>query len=435
MPFIGTICYICASFVRWSPPGLTTRRLVVIGYVWPEPNSSAAGENMLGLLTAFSGGGWDITFLSAAADSAHMANLTECGIATQRINVNCSKFDALIATLAPDVVIFDRFMTEEQFSWRVRQHCPGALRVLNTEDLHSLRHARQQISKGKTEPPKNPTMPFNDDMVQREVAAIIRSDLTLVISQSEYTLLTEQFAISPTQLLVQPLMIAPLAAVSTDESARNGFTFIGNFRHAPNWDALLYLKETLWPKIRAALPHASLFVYGAYPGKKVTNLHNAKNGFLIEGWAPDARIALSRHRVMLAPLRFGAGVKGKLVTAMQCQLPSITTAIGAEGIASDDAWPGAVTDNEDEFVSQSVFYYENAAARQQAVEKGNIIIARQFDTKTHQYALTATISNLLERLEAHRASLFYQQLLWHQNLRATQYMSQWIEAKNAKNNS
>lgn len=402
--------------------------LVVIGYVWPEPNSSAAGENMMGLLTAFLQKGWQVTFLSAATDSAHMIDLPALGIEVKRIRVNCSEFDALISELEPDVVVFDRFMIEEQFSWRVKKQCPEAVRIINTEDLHSVRHIRHETAK-YAQVTETTSIPFDNEMVQREVAAILRSDLSLLISLSELELLTTRFAVDSTQLWHQPLMIAShnISPLETDERA--GFTFIGNFRHAPNWDALLHLKLTLWPKIRAALPKATLHIYGAYPGKKVTNLHNPKQGFLVEGWAPDARHVLQKHKVMLAPLRFGAGVKGKLITAMQCQLPSITTPIGAEGIAQACEWPGAVTDGDDEFVQHSIRMYEDTIWQNEAVEKGNKLLRDKFQTQSHQAALVEKVHSLVNTIEAHRSKLFYQHLLWHQSLRATQYMSQWIEAK------
>ena len=105
--------------------------LVVIGYVWPEPNSSAAGENMMGLLTAFTQKRWRVTFLSAAAETAHMVDLPALGIEVKHINVNCSEFNSLIRELAPNAVVFDRFMIEERNrrqracaeQWTCSQHC------------------------------------------------------------------------------------------------------------------------------------------------------------------------------------------------------------------------------------------------------------------------------------------------------------------------
>ena len=121
--------------------------VAVIGYVWPEPNSSAAGQNMLSLITRCLDANFNVTFLTAATDSEHKADLEALGVQAHSVALNCSSFNTLIAQLTPDVVIFDRYMTEEQFSWRVKESCPEALRILNTEDLHSLRQARHDAVK------------------------------------------------------------------------------------------------------------------------------------------------------------------------------------------------------------------------------------------------------------------------------------------------
>ncbi len=99
------------------------------------------------------------------------------------------------------------------------------------------------------------------DQAQREIAAIYRSDLSLMISDVEIRLLTEQFRLPPALLHWCPLMLDPPAAFRPFEE-RAHFLSIGNFRHAPNWDAVLWMKTTLWPLIRQQLPSAQLHVYG-----------------------------------------------------------------------------------------------------------------------------------------------------------------------------
>ena len=99
--------------------------------------------------------------------SDHKADLDELGIDNHAIELNSSSFDSVIASIAPDVVIFDRYMTEEQFSWRVKEACPNALRVLNTEDLHSLRQARLDAVKTHCDAAK---ANLNSELAQREIA-------------------------------------------------------------------------------------------------------------------------------------------------------------------------------------------------------------------------------------------------------------------------
>ena len=427
--------------------------VVVVGYVWPEPNSSAAGQNMLSIIERCLATNFNVTFLTAATDSEHKADLLTMGVNVQSVALNCSSFNALIADIAPDVVIFDRYMTEEQFSWRVKEVCPNALRVLNTEDLHSLRHARHEAVKKHGDAS---LAHLHSELAQREIASIIRSDLTLVISKKEMALLTEHYGVPLAQLQYHPLVVGPSISSAPSFEQRSHFIHIGNFRHAPNWDAVLQLKQHLWPSIKKALPHAELHIYGAYPPKKATQLHNEKQGFLVKGWASDVESVMINAKALIAPLRFGAGIKGKLLDAMRCGTPSITTWIGAEGIAEDSVdvdsgmnakaenevknlqsaqWPGALCDADTsdaavirDYVERAVALYEDEKVWNLA-NKHTASLLDVFKQQQPEVPLIERINELNQGLDKHRDTLFMQSLLWHQTLAASKYMSQWIEAK------
>jgi len=162
------------------------KKVLVIGYVWPEPNSSAAGTHMMSLLNAFKSQNWQVEFASPAQKSEHMENLEDHGISSQVIALNCSSFDEYVTAYAPDIVMFDRFMMEEQFGWRVDKHCPNALKTLDTEDLQCLRNARHEAHKGNREFSHSD---LHSDIAKREIAAILRCDLSLIISSFEMPLL------------------------------------------------------------------------------------------------------------------------------------------------------------------------------------------------------------------------------------------------------
>ena len=263
-----------------------SKKLLVLGYVWPEPNSSAAGSHMLSLLMLFVQQGWLITFASPALKGEHKVDLTELGIDEQAVTLNCSSFDGFVNELNPSIVLFDRFMLEEQFGWRVAKHCPDALRILDTEDLHSLRHARHQALKQNR--PLTPA-DLNSDVAKREIAAIFRCDLSLIISDYEFELLKNHYSVPEDILLHCPFMLDLQNVTPSPNSFldRQHFISIGNFRHQPNWDAVLFLKQTIWPLIRRQLPQAELHIYGAYPPPKATQLHNPKHCLLYTTDAAD----------------------------------------------------------------------------------------------------------------------------------------------------
>ena len=403
--------------------------LLVIGYVWPEPNSSAAGSRMMQLLQCFRQQDWQVTFASPAQTTEHMSDLSSLGIHSTSINLNCTSFDEFIQQLKPDMVIFDRFMMEEQFAWRVEKHCPEALRVLNTEDLHSLRNARHNALKQNREFQEDD---LHSELAIREVAAIHRCDLTLMISEVETQLLIDKFHVPESHLLHLPFMLPTPQSLDTLPSFedRQHFITIGNFRHAPNWDAVLHLKNTLWPMIRQQLPQAELHIYGAYPPPKATQLHNPKQGFLIKGWAKDALTVMREARICLAPLRFGAGIKGKLVEAMQMGTPSITTEVGAESMHGPLPWNGVITDDAQEFCNAAVSLYEDKTSWELMQYNGTQILSQRYLACHWQPILIRRLENQYKLKDALRKRHFWGSMLRHHSLKSSQYMSQWIELKN-----
>jgi glycosyltransferase involved in cell wall biosynthesis len=424
-------------------------RVLIIGYVWPEPRSSAAGSRMMQLIEVFLARNWQITFASAAQLSPHRADLTALGIAEMTVALNCDSFNSQVRELQPDLVLFDRFFTEEQFGWRVEAECPNAIRVLDTEDLHSLRHARElQLKQQLAAAPAGSayyalpaaTNASITDAVQwishsdtglRELAAIYRCDLTLMISPVEMELLQQGCGVPANLLHYCPFLLdeQPVAD-DTGFEQRQDFLSIGNFRHQPNWDAVLCLKNTLWPAIRAQLPKARLLVYGAYPPPKATALHNPREGFIVAGWVDDAAAAMRAARVCLAPLRFGAGLKGKLIEAMQNGTPSVTTPTGAEGMHGQLLWPGAIADNNADFVNQAVALYSDRSQWQQTRDRASVLLREVFPRPALTAALQQRLDDLLADINGHRQRNIVGSMLRHHLHKSHQYMSQWIAAKN-----
>ncbi len=420
-------------------------QVLVIGYVWPEPRSSAAGGHMMQILQSFLDRGWAITFSSPATIGEHKADLPALGITECAIELNNSSFDDFIRELAPDIVLFDRFMMEEQFGWRVEQCCPGALRVLETSDLQSLRDARHQRLKDhlKADPDADDfnalfspalqqtfQLMADTDLAKREIAAIYRCDISLMISDVEIRLLTEHFNVPAALLHWCPLMLEPPAQAFVGFEERAHFLSIGNFRHAPNWDAVLWMKNCLWPLIRQQLPGAQLHIYGAYTPPKATALHNPAQGFHVMNWAEDALQVMSAARICLAPLRFGAGIKGKLVDAMLCGTPNITTPIGAEAMGDEQPWPGAIEHTAPALAAAAVALYQDRERWTEAQQHGRQLLARRYAYAVHGEALVECLERCRKDLARHRLHNFTGSMLRHHAHKSTQYMSQWIEAKN-----
>ncbi len=406
------------------------KRLLIIGFVWPEPKSSAAGSRMMQLISFFKARQFDITFVSASVKTENSVNLQDYDVTTAMIKLNCSSFDEFVTELQPEIVLFDRFMTEEQFGWRVTLNCPKAIKILDTEDLHFLRRARQTVVKSTED---MSSLDLLNDTTQRESASIYRCDLSLIISEYEMKLLTESFDINARLLQYLPFLVDEVDNIkqknhNTYES-RDHFMTIGNFIHEPNMDALRYLKQTIWPEIREKLPNAELHNYGAYASEKVTQLDNAKEGFLIKGFAENVNEVMQQAKVLLVPVRFGAGLKGKIFDAMNNGLPFISTSIGVEGII-DSSHNEFVCGQSEDFVAAAITLYSDKEKWISQQLQGYTILNSKFSKPRFEQLFDERLQVLFAEYDRERQLNFIGQMLQHHSLQSTKYMSKWIEAKN-----
>ena len=408
------------------------KSLLIIGAVWVEPNSSAAGKRMLQLIAQFLERDYKITFASPAQKNEKAIDLISSGISEVAIELNNASFDVFVKELNPTIVLFDRFMMEEQFGWRVAENCPDAIRILDTEDLHFLRKTRQQQLK-KGEVFTNDALLQSDD-TKREIASILRCDVSLIISTYEMDLLKSVFKIDEKILYYLPFLLDNIDENQIKKwlsfEDREHFVFIGNFFHKPNIDAVLTLKNKIWSVIRKQLPKAEIHIYGAYVNQQIQELHNKKEGFIVMGFAEDADEVVENAKVVLAPLNYGAGIKGKLTEAMLCGTPSVTSTIGVEGMAGDFPWNGFVADDFSNFALKAVELYTNKPVWEQAQLNGIDIINSIYSKEKNAPLFFSKIEDIQTNLEKHRTTNFLGSLLQHQTLQATKYMSKWIEEKN-----
>ena len=380
---------------------------------------------MLQLLQGFKEYNFEVVFASTAQETQYSLNLSELKIESVQIKLNHSSFDDFISNLKPDIVVFDRFMIEEQFGWRVAEFAPNALRILNTEDLHSLRNTRQLCYKSDTEFTTEKWI--ENDVTKREIASIYRSDLTLIISSAETELLKTVFAISDDILLTLPFMLETNTKKLPSFEERRDFFFVGNGKHAPNIDAIKYLRESIWPSIRKELPEIVLHIYGAYLPQQINEMNNPSSGFLVHGWLKDLDKTLSNARVNLAPLRFGAGLKGKVIDGMRNGTPTVTTTIGVEGIPNLHAYDDTI-----KFTQRAIELYSNKTTWLNAQAEEYKIVTTYFSKQQLIQILFKKITSITNNLMQHRSKNFIGILLQHQTMASTKFMSKWIEEKNKK---
>lgn len=403
------------------------QKLLIIGYVWPEPTATAAGSRMLQIINEFKLSNYQITFASPAQKPETSFNLNSIGVDTVPIELNNSSFDDFISNLSPTIVLFDRFMMEEQFGWRVSKVCSEAIKVLDSEDLHFLRKARQIAVKNNE---SLPVTLINTDDAKREIASIYRCDVTLTISEFEMNYLLQEYNIPAYLLWYFPFLVSIEKQETPPFNDRSDFMFIGNFIHAPNWDAVLELKKNIWPLIRKKLPKASINIYGGYPSEKVMQLNNPKEKFNVLGRADNVTEVMQKSKICLAPIRFGAGLKGKLIDAMQNNTPFVTSKVGAEGMFGDYNFENSIALNLEDFVHKSVTLYTNEKLWNSSWLEGQKVLNNRFNQKRYREVFTTELAKLNNEYKKNRSQNFIGSMLQHHTLKSSMYLSKWIEEKN-----
>ena len=162
----------------------------------------------------------------------------------------------------------------------------------------------------------------------------------------------------------------------------------------------------------------------------IRDSHRPEQGFFVKGRANNSKEVLQNAKVLLAPLRFGAGIKGKLTEAMQCGTPNVTTSIGAEGMHGTHEWNGYITDVPNDFVSFAVELYTSAEKWQKAQSNGCKMITEFYNKELYSNAFLQRLIDLQKNSASHREANFIGSMMLHHTLASTKFMSKWIELKN-----
>jgi len=185
---------------------------------------------------------------------------------------------------------------------------------------------------------------------RRETAVIADADLNLVHSEAELELLRKDVPSAPTVLF--PLVHDPVPHCPSLEQ-REGTCFIGGYRHAPNADGIRWFVERIWPRVRERLPDEKLYIAGSSMTDEVRALAAHPNVEVV-GFVEDLEGFLARRRAAIAPLRFGAGAKGKVAASLAHGVPVVSTFVGAEGMQLTPGDNVLVADDEAGFAAALV---------------------------------------------------------------------------------
>jgi hypothetical protein len=217
----------------------------------------------------------------------------------------------------------------------------------------------------------------------------------------------------------------------------HSFVFCGGFKHAPNIDAVRLLLRTIWPQIRAQLPTAQLHIHGAYCPMEFQQAHNpVETGIHVHGYTPSLETVWDRPgSVLLAPLRFGAGIKGKIIDAWTYGMPVVTTPVGAEGMTTmawrgdEKSFGGDIAWTIADFVELAVQLVVTTKQYVDAAQRGQDLLCEMQNRETNWTRVASAIDQVRVDLHQRRSVDYTRALLWHHSTRSTEYFSRWIELK------
>jgi GT2 family glycosyltransferase/ubiquinone biosynthesis protein Coq4 len=236
----------------------------------------------------------------------------------------------------------------------VKRTAPRAKVIFNTIDLHFLRERREaDLFGGK----------WRQDRAKRtkldELEVIRKADATIVLNDSERVLLSE---LVPTASVIQIGLVGvpnedPLVETITWD-ARRDIVFVGGFRHAPNCDAVRYFVFEVWPILREMGYRDRFVIVGSKMPREIESLGSDR--IIAKGYVEDLTKVFAAVRVSVAPLRFGAGLKGKVAASLGYGVPCVTTSIGVEGSGLLDGVNVLVGDTPHELASHILHAYNDS---------------------------------------------------------------------------
>ncbi|MGH6889579.1 MAG: glycosyltransferase [Rhizomicrobium sp.] len=351
-----------AASNRTIRPQPGRRRILVVDVRIPVPDIQSSGVRMSAIIDLLEELGFDVTIVSDHPPAEYHWIFDNIGrqlrsrtakLESRGISVIFG-YDAAVAYLEaagasyeyalvclPDLML--------RYAPVIRLHAPQATLIYDTVDLHGLRYRRAAELSGDAE-----TLRQAEHYERLESAHILTADRVVAISDEEAGRITQCHPDS--RVFVIPNIHESRRPVS-GFAAREGLLFIGHYLHAPNEDAAVYFVREILPLVQANLGPVSLYLVGSSPGEAIRNL--SEPGVHVVGQVENPVQYFDRCRLFVAPLRFGAGMKGKIGQSMSLGLPVVTTTVGAEGMGLENEVTSLIADEPKEFAAAVTRLYRD----------------------------------------------------------------------------
>ena len=357
------------------------KRVLIIDATTPQPDHDSGSLRLVNCMRVMKSEGHAVAFFAdnRAWIEKYTADLQQLGVEVlwhpfladpvRWFRENGSRFD---------LVFISRHYVASSYLGLVRLHAPQARLVFDTVDLHYLREQREAELTGRAD-----LMHAADVTRTRELALIRSSDITLVVSPVERELLAREAPGARVEILSN---VHEVFGRRRDYAQREGLVFMGGFAHPPNTDAVTWFVREVFPRVRDALPDIVFHILGSKPGEAVLALAR-EPGVVVEGFVEDIAPFMDGCRVAVAPLRYGAGVKGKVNMSMSYGQPVVATPIAIEGMHAQAGRDVLVAEDADGFARDVVRAYTDAALWTTLSDNGIENVRRHFSFEAAREAV------------------------------------------------
>ncbi|HET6631372.1 MAG TPA: glycosyltransferase [Rhodanobacteraceae bacterium] len=359
-------------------------RVLIVDASTPTPDQDSGSVRLLNIMRLLRDMGCQVTFLpdNLASIDGYTAQLQAEGIETVQ-HPFVADMPAFYRARGRefDLVMISRHYVAAHHVGLVRAHAPRARLVFDTVDLHYLRERRA------AELDPRPELRRQAEATRAQELKLIREcDVTLVVSRVEKALLAADAPGARVEVLSN---VHPVFGSRQPFERRRDLLFVGGFQHPPNIDAMLWFCAEVMPRVRRALPELRLHLVGSKMPESIRAL--ASDAVEVHGFVEDIEPLLDGCRISVAPLRYGAGVKGKVNMAMSYGLPVVATPMAVEGIDAEPGREVLVAADAEGFAEAVVRLYGNPALWQQLSRNGAESVRRQFSFEVAR----ATLRGLL----------------------------------------
>ncbi len=383
LPRHGTKASVSTRLAAWRA---RSGRVLVVDHIVPRPDEDSGSRRMFELLKLLSGLGYGVTFCpqdSAWTKPPYDHDLRSVGVEVLR---EPAELPAYLTTVADElkVAILSRPLTAWANYMLLRSFAPDTTIVYDTVDLHFLRESRRAAVEGSREACRSAEYHRGVELSLARVC-----DATWVVSPIEADTLRGELPGVNVQVVPNIHDVQPAGPGFAD---RRGLLFVGSFLHHPNVDAAVRLAKGVLPLVQRDVPDVPLYIVGSRAPNEVRDLESEHVHVL--GWVPDLTELYHTCRLFVAPLRFGAGMKGKVGESLSYGLPVVTTPLGAEGMGLRDGVDILLAQDEASMAEKIVVAYRDKELWRGLAENGKLQVENSFSPRSVSAKLQSALSAL-----------------------------------------